>query len=323
MTAVEISVVIPSHDRPTRLRWLLNALEEQTLERGRWEVLVAHDSAGPETEALLREHPLADVGVLRHLSFPAGSAGPATKRNAGWRAAAAPLIAFTDDDCRPEPGWLAALLAAAHAAPGAMVQGATRPDPREELIWAAPHVRSIHVTPPDWFAQTCNILYPIALLEALGGLGESFPGAAGEDTDLALRARAAGARLVAAPGAVVYHAVESFGLRGMVRLNWRWRHLAHLVHLRPEIREEFTLHVFWRRQHLELLLAAGGLAGARHHPLLAVLAVPYLHRALNARGPRKSARLACAVELPGRVVVDAAELGTMLCGSVTHRALVL
>src|SRR5213593_4083172 len=53
-----ISVVVPSHERPLRLRWLLNALEEQTLAREQWEVIVAHDS-GPETQELLREHPLA------------------------------------------------------------------------------------------------------------------------------------------------------------------------------------------------------------------------------------------------------------------------
>ena len=39
------------------------------------------------------------------------SAGPAAQRNHGWRAGGAPLVAFTDDDCRPAPGWLEALLA--------------------------------------------------------------------------------------------------------------------------------------------------------------------------------------------------------------------
>ncbi len=61
----EISVVVASHDRPYRLRWLLNALEEQTLDRDRWEVIVAHDSRGPETEALLREHPLPQLSENR------------------------------------------------------------------------------------------------------------------------------------------------------------------------------------------------------------------------------------------------------------------
>src|SRR6478735_4805058 len=78
----EISVVVASHDRPVRLRWLLNALEEQTLARERWEVVVAHDSSGPETEALLRDHPLARDGTLRHASLPAGSAPPGANRNA-------------------------------------------------------------------------------------------------------------------------------------------------------------------------------------------------------------------------------------------------
>src|SRR4051812_19641946 len=98
----EIAVVVPSHDRPLRLRWLLNALEEQTLARERWELIVAHDSTGPETAALLASHP---VGA-RAIGFAPGSAGPAAKRNAGWRAGSAPLIAFTDDDCRPPPEWL-------------------------------------------------------------------------------------------------------------------------------------------------------------------------------------------------------------------------
>src|SRR4051795_3420857 len=81
----EVSVVVASHDRPVRLRWLLNALEEQTLAPGRWEVIVAHDS-GADTETLLRSHPLARAGGLRHLRLAPGT-GPAAKRNAAWRAA--------------------------------------------------------------------------------------------------------------------------------------------------------------------------------------------------------------------------------------------
>ena len=49
--------------------------------------------------------------------------GPARARNLGARAARGRLLAFTDDDCRPEPGWLAALEAALAARPGAMVGG--------------------------------------------------------------------------------------------------------------------------------------------------------------------------------------------------------
>jgi len=63
----EIAVVVPSHDRALRLRWLLNALEEQTLPRERWELIVAHDSSTPETAALLAAHPVQP----RVVEFPA------------------------------------------------------------------------------------------------------------------------------------------------------------------------------------------------------------------------------------------------------------
>src|SRR2546426_5419523 len=100
MSTPEISVVVASHDRPLRLRWFLNALEEQTLPRDRWEIVVAHDSVGPETDELLSTHPLAQDGTLRFVKLPASSAPPGANRNAALKLARAPLIAFTDDDCR-------------------------------------------------------------------------------------------------------------------------------------------------------------------------------------------------------------------------------
>jgi len=74
---------VPSHDRPLRLLWLLNALASQTLPRNDFEVIVCHDSRGNETEALLREHRLAQDGTLRQIKLEPGP-GPAVKRNLGW-----------------------------------------------------------------------------------------------------------------------------------------------------------------------------------------------------------------------------------------------
>src|SRR6266516_3972541 len=96
----DVAVAVASHDRPVRLRWLLNALEDQTLDRDRFEVVVVHDS-GTETARLLADHPLAGAGVLHVRALAPESASPAAKRNAAWRGADARLIAFTDDDCRP------------------------------------------------------------------------------------------------------------------------------------------------------------------------------------------------------------------------------
>ena len=84
-----LSVVVPAHARPLRLRWLLNALEAQTLPREEWEVVVCHDAAGEEIETLLSEHPLATSGTLRHLRLPPGTGTVGRQRNAAWREARA------------------------------------------------------------------------------------------------------------------------------------------------------------------------------------------------------------------------------------------
>jgi GT2 family glycosyltransferase len=321
--APEVAVVVPSHDRPLRLRWLLNALEEQTLGRDRFEVVVAHDSSGPETEELLRDHPLAAAGTLRHLTFEPGP-GPAAKRNAAWRAATAPLVAFTDDDCRPPPEWLERLVDAAAAFPGAVIQGATLPDPDEEhLVQAAPHVDTQRIVPPSPWAQTCNIAYPRELLERVGGFDETFPLAAGEDTDLAIRACETGAPYVGARDAVTYHAVHALSLAKVVRARWRWQHLAYLVKRRPEVREHYPLWAFWKPAHVWLPFAVAGLVLRRRRPGAGLLALPWVLHSLPDRGASPRGRLRALSELPARAVVDGAEMAALARGSLRWRTFLL
>jgi len=327
MSVPAITIVVPSHDRPLRLRWLLNALEEQDLERERWEVIVAHDSAGEETDRLLREHPLAAAGVLRHVTFAPGSAGPAQKRNAAWRATRAPLVAFTDDDCRPPAGWVAAALAAAEAHPGAIVQGRTAVDPDELIVKLhAPYARSQEVDPPVEWAQTCNIVYPRSVLEAVGGFDEALPLAAGEDTDLALRARKAGAPYVGAPEVLTYHAVEDATLRARVKEVWRWQHLPYVPKHHPEVRAHLAGGGwFWKPVHarVPLLVAGLALAAARRPLLAAAVAAPWAVESLPSYGSSLRGRLRAASELPSHAVIDLVEFAALARGSVRHRCLLL
>jgi glycosyltransferase involved in cell wall biosynthesis len=325
-----VSIVVPSRDRPLRLRWLLNALAEQTLDRDQWEVIVAHDSVGPETEQLLRSHPLAAAGVLTHLTYPPATCGPALKRNAGWQAARAPLVAFTDDDCRPPSDWVANVLAAAHVHPGAIVQGATEIDPDELVIKQhAPHARTQQVapdTPQGFWAQTCNIAYPVAALQLTGGFDESLPSAAGEDTDLAIRARAAGVEYVAAPQVLTYHCVEPAGVQARVRESWRWQHLPFLTRRHPELRGRYAGHgYFWKPQHVRVpFLLAGLVAVARRRPLLGLLlSLPWAAGSLPAYGSSARGRARALSELPGHAVIDVAEFAALARGSIRHRSLLL
>ena len=49
--------------------------------------------------------------------------GPGLARNRGVELARAPILAFTDADCLPEPGWAAAILARFAADPGLAILG--------------------------------------------------------------------------------------------------------------------------------------------------------------------------------------------------------
>lgn len=319
----QIAVVVASHDRPLRLRWLLNALAEQTLPRHRFEVIVGHDSSGPETAELLATHPLADAGLLRAVALEPGTAPPGRNRNAAWRRARAPVIAFTDDDCRPPPEWLERALSAADRHPGAIVQGSTRPDPDEATIGLySPYVKTQSIRPPRPWAQACNIVYPREVLERLGGFPEDMY--VGEDTALAERALGAGVFYVAAGEVVTSHAIEEAPIVRQALDAWRWRGLPLLLRRHPRLRREFPLYLFWKREHVWLPPALAGLALQRRSPLWSLLAVPYLvHATPKKYGSHPRPRFRALLDVPGLALIHAAEIASLAWGSVRHRSLFL
>jgi glycosyltransferase involved in cell wall biosynthesis len=302
---VTVSVVIAAHARPGRTRALLEALA------GEAEVVVAADGATPAVHAVLEEF---GVRVVR---LDPGR-GPAAARNAGWRAATGDVIAFTDDDCVPAPGWTAALLAAAGDGE-VVVQGRVEPLPAERHLMG-PFNRTLEVHAAGPFFQTANILYPRAVLERLGGFDESFTAPAGEDTDLGWRAQEAGVPIRYAPDALVWHAVHEFGWRGMVRDAPRFATALRVLSSHPGVRENLHHRIFWKPAHEKVLLAAAGIAlGRRTHGAALGAVVPWLlvHRAEHA------SRGALLRALPAHLAVDVAEVAAMTRGSWRARTLLI
>jgi HAD superfamily hydrolase (TIGR01662 family) len=122
--------------------------------------------------------------------------GPAAARNAGWRAAApAEWVVFLDDDVRVGPGWaeqLAADLAGA-AQDVAGVQGVIEvPPPRGRRPTDAERA-TLGLAGAAWI--TADMAYRRGVLADTGGFDERFTRAFREDSDLALRAEAAGWQL--------------------------------------------------------------------------------------------------------------------------------
>ena len=323
MEGLDITVAIPSHQRAERLCALLDGLARQTLVPERFEIVVCH-TPDQATERLLATHPLSTDGRLKAVATPPGEKGPALQRNRAWRAGSAPLVAFIDDDCRPAPAWLEGLLQTAQANPGAVVEGATRPDPEEAHHLGMPFARTLHVDPPSTWAATCNILYPRELLERVGGFDEGFL-AAGEDTDLILRATESGARQVGAPEALVWHAVDPGSLRGRLRTLPRWQHTVLVVRRHPHVRRRLPFRMFWKPSHARLVPALAGiaLAAGTRRPWWLLLALPWLVLRAPRYGTTPRAVAASARDTAGQLVIDTAELAVMARGSVRYRTLVL
>lgn len=319
----EVAVVVATFNRAERLRDLLEALRRQTYPADRFEVVVVNDASIDGTASLLeRELERADLRltvISRKLN-----GGRATARDDGWRKATAELIAFTDDDCVPTPGWLVAGTEAAARNPGAIVQGRTDPTPGElERLGplARPFARTISVPEFDPALQTCNVFYPRSLVERIDGFDTGAFGRApgGEDSDLAWRAIATGAGAVFAEDARVHHAVNPLGPIGKLRFAARWDMKVYTRH--PELRRRhFTRGIFWKETHYLLLRALAGVPlRSRWGLLRAWLAYPYL-RSLYARAKIGSgSRILAAPLAPYFLLHDLTELYAVLRTALRYR----
>jgi glycosyltransferase involved in cell wall biosynthesis len=308
-----VSVVVPTRNRAERLSRLVESLRGQTLDPERFEVIVVDDASTDGTPAVIADAERSGSPRVRGIRRPAPT-GPAAARNEGWRAARAPLVAFTDDDCRAEPAWLESGLAA--AADAAVVQGRTDPDP-DELHMISPFSRTVQVHGLGPIFESCNIFYARSLLEDLGGFDERFRSAGGEDTDLAWRAKARGVSLRYAPEAHVFHCVRAEGPIGMLRFALRRSEIMGAFAEHPEFRrEQLHLGLFWSPQHAQLLrfLLAAGLM-RRLPTVAALLARPYVSHLVR----RRSRGLIA----PYLVLYDLLEVCAVLRGAARNGLLVI
>lgn len=234
----DVSVVVVHYDDPDRLALVLAGLVAQTLPPDRFEVVVADDGSRvlPRLPAL----PFASRVVRQpDLGFRAAAA-----RNLGVRVTSAPLVSFLDGDTVPEPGYLRAVLDAAHRVGGrdqdALLVGRRRHadlsgwDPQRLTAWLVDGGPAPEELPePGWLldgydrtddlaaADDESYRYVISavltvhrrLLERAGGFDERFTGYGGEDWELANRCWLAGGRFRYVRDAVAWHDGPDFAGR--------------------------------------------------------------------------------------------------------------
>jgi len=207
MSVPEVSVIIPTCNRPDQLSACLEALAVQSLGRERFEVIVVDDGGAAPAEPVL-------AGFSARLNLRSArqsNAGPAAARNAGSRLARGHWLAFTDDDCAPAPGWLEGFQNAFSRNPDALLGGMT-----VNALYANPYscasqlvqdfVYAYYNMDPiraRFFASN-NIAMPADRFHALGGFNSGFR--TSEDRDLCARWLASSRPMIFTTEALVRHA---------------------------------------------------------------------------------------------------------------------
>ncbi|MEY2430628.1 MAG: hypothetical protein QOC92_353 [Acidimicrobiaceae bacterium] len=181
-----VAVILCTRDRPAFLKAALTSVAAAV--RDDDEVLVV-DSASLDP-AVCRVAEDAGVRVVR-----APRPGLALARNVGVAATTAPVVAFTDDDCRPEPHWTARLAAQFVDPSVGFVTGRVLPDrsggPMVSVKTDEVPRRFEGAQDPATTGHGANMAMRRLALEAIGGfdevLGAGARFCAGEDHDVFYR----------------------------------------------------------------------------------------------------------------------------------------
>src|SRR4051794_16215126 len=219
-----VSVVIPTRGRAEYLEVALASLMRQDLAEP-YEVIVVDDGATDRTTEVVAA---AGVRSLRHQSRRTLNAA----RNSGARAAAADLIAFTDDDVEAPVGWLRELVEGAARHPEAEAFGGPI---RARLEGPAPRgcgrepppLTTLDLGPDDRVAERvwgANMAVRRSALERVGAFDESIVRPHGDEEEWIERLQDRG-------GTVVYLARAGLDHRRAGR-DLRLRSLARAAYVR-------------------------------------------------------------------------------------------
>lgn len=320
-----VAVVIPVLNRVDLLRSALDSLDAQTYRD--FEVVVVDDGSTDGSREQAEARIVAGRPVRVLLSPDRGSMAA---RHHGAMSTSTELLAFTDSDCEPVPGWLESLVAEADRG-GDVVAGPTVPARPPRLLERTMEGGD------DGGYPTCNVLYRRDRFELVGGfapdayrqfgfrIGSRGQGLGlGEDTLIAWKVRRSGGQARFAPGAVVRHAVFPPDLRELIGRSWQVGFCPAMLKAIPELRETHVSHrlFFGARCRLFLYPAAAALVLRRRDvaaAFLAAWAALRMRRSLRVgASPAKAAAI-----LPVELVDDAVVSAALLWGSARFRSLVL
>ena len=223
MLSTDVAVAVATCGRPDGLARCLELVTAGTAQPG--ELIVVDQAPSPGARRAVEACTAVPV---RYVEQP--RRGLSASRNLALSLATRPVLAVTDDDCAPDPGWVAAIAAAVDRRPEpAAVTGPVLPlgpqppgmhgvsfrDRADAVDFRAPAI-------PWATGSGANFAARTHALRAIGGwderLGTGTPGRAAEDSDLLYRILRDGGTVRYEPAAVVRHEWQTWSRR----LATRW-----------------------------------------------------------------------------------------------------
>lgn len=203
---MQLSVIVPTFRRQLLLENLLHSLTAQVAPAELFEVIVVSDGPDADTARMIARLSGRSALQIRHLALPE-KAGPAAARNLGWKSAAAPLVAFIDDDCLAGPEWVSCWLSIWGHEPLAAFTGKVivpLPDlPRRPTDYQK-NVAGLETAE----FITANCCCTLKALQLTGGFDERFKIAWREDSDLQFKLLGLGLQIMKVEEAIVIHPVR-------------------------------------------------------------------------------------------------------------------
>ncbi|BAQ64044.1 glycosyltransferase family 2 protein [Geminocystis sp. NIES-3709] len=204
----QISIVIPTYNRPEKLKNCLQSLTKLDYNKNSFEVIVVDDGSPQSLESIISYfQPLINLKCIQQKNL-----GPATARNKGVSQAQGEYMAFTDDDCEVTPLWLSIFADGFAQNPDAILGGFIINKLKENIYSEASqklvdYLYSYYNAIPEQskFFTSNNFAISKIIFQKIGGFNTTFPLAAAEDRELCDRLYSQGYKMIYLPKAQVEH----------------------------------------------------------------------------------------------------------------------
>ena len=207
-----ISVITPTFNRANELPFLVQSIQNQTLDHSLFEMIIVDDGSTDNTESLV--HSLIEKINFNLKYFTKNNQGPGAARNLGIDNSRGDLILFIDSDCEADERWMEVIydeyLNNRYDACGGPDAAKIDFTPLQKAIdysmtsFITTGGMRGHSTKmiANFYPRSHNMGVTKILIKQVGGFGSLRHG---QDIELSHRIKKSGAKISFIPDAVVYH----------------------------------------------------------------------------------------------------------------------